>query len=133
MSNPYEKVQNQAVLSMPKEELTLMLYEGALKFCNQSIITLEQKDYVKTGEYIIKVENIIREFQLTLNRDYEISQQLDAMYDYIHRRLVDANISKDIAILEEVRELLRNLRDTWKEAVALARTQNTPAQQVAQK
>ena len=128
MNNPYEKMQNQAVYTMPKEELTLMLYEGALKFCNQAITALEQKDYIKTGEQIIKVEHIIREFQLTLNRDYEISQQLDTMYDYIHRRLVDANISKDISILEEVRELLRSLRDTWKEAIALARTQNTPPQ-----
>jgi flagellar protein FliS len=125
-NNPYEKVQNQAVFTMPKEELTLMLYEGALKYCNQAILALEKKDYVKTGEHIVKVENIIREFQLTLNRDYEISKSLDAIYDYIHRRLVDANISKEMAILEEVRELLRDLRDTWKEAIAISRAQNPP-------
>ncbi len=123
MNNPYEKLKENVLFTATKEELTLMLYEGALKFCNQAIIALEAKDIEKTSNLIIRVEDIIVEFQLTLNMDFEVSKYLASMYDYIYRRLIDANISKDIKILEEVRDLLRELRDTWKEAMKIAKQQ----------
>jgi flagellar protein FliS len=109
------------VLSASSEELTLMLYDGALKFCNQAIMAVEKKDYNKAHPLIMRVEDIIREFQITLNHSYEISKQLNVLYDYIYRRLVDANMAKDVSILNEVRDLLRDLRDTWKEAIRLSR------------
>jgi len=120
--NPYDKYRNSVVFTASKEELTLMLYDGALKFCNQAIVALENKDIERANELIIKVENIIREFQLTLDRNYDVSQYLDTMYVYIYDRLIDANIKKDISVLEEVRSYLRELRDTWKEAMKLARS-----------
>ena len=119
--NPYSKYRNNVVFTASKEELTLMLYDGALKFCNQAIIAVKNKEIARSNEMIIKVENIIREFQLTLDRNYEVSQYLDAMYAYLYERLMDANIKKDVAILEEVRDFLRQLRDTWKDAMKLAR------------
>lgn len=121
MANPYDKYKNNSVFTATKEELTLMLYDGALKFCNQAIVAVEAKDYEKANDLIIKVENIIREFQLTLNRDYEISDSLAPMYEYMHRRLIEGNIKKDNAILEEIRDLIREFRDTWKEAMKLSR------------
>ena len=123
MQNPYDKYRNNAVFTSTKEELTLMLYDGALKFCNQAIVAMESKDFAKTHELIVKVENIVREFQITLDMKYEISEQLNLIYDYLHDRLVAANMSKDTEILEEVRDHLRGLRDTWKEAMKLARQQ----------
>ena len=122
MNNPYAAIKENAVFTATKEELTLMLYDGALRFCNQAIVALEKKDYGKTNDYLIKVQNIIQEFQLTLDKRYEISAQLDSLYDYIYTRLVEANIKKDMEILEEIREHLRSLRDTWKEAMKLSRT-----------
>ena len=127
MNNPYDKYRQNSVYTATGEELTLMLYEGALKFCNQAMIALENKEYAKTNEMIIKVENIIREFQITLDKKYEISEQLNAIYDYLYARLVKANIDKDLEILEEVRSHLRELRDTWKEAMKLSRQQGAPA------
>ena len=124
--NPYDKYRNNVIFTASKEELTLMLYDGALKFCNQAIIAVENKDIARANEMIIRVENIIREFQLTLNRDYEISQYFDTMYSYIYERLLDANMKKDASILEEVRGLIRDLRDVWKDAMKLARTTSTP-------
>ena len=121
MQNPYDKYKNNAVFTATKEELTLMLYDGALRFCNQAIVALEGKDYIKTNELILKVENIVREFQITLDMKYEISSQLNLIYDYLYNRLVAANISKDAEILQEVRDHLRGLRDTWKEAMKMAR------------
>lgn len=121
--NPYDKYLENAVATASKEELTLMLYDGALKFCNQAIAALEAKDIEKAGVLIIKVEDIIREFQLTLDRKYEVSKCFDMMYEYIHRRLVEANTKKDMEILLEMRVLLREFRDTWKEAMTLAKQQ----------
>jgi flagellar protein FliS len=112
---------------MPKEEVTLQLYEGALKFANQCIIALEHNEMEKCHELNIKVQNIIREFMLTLNHDYKISKELNVMYDYIHARLIEANIQKNKEILEEVRDLVRELRDTWREAIKLARVGSAAA------
>lgn len=121
MRNPYSKYNDNKVFTASKEDLTLMLYDGALKFCNQGIIALENKDFNKANESIIRVQNIIREFQVTLNKDYEISAELDRLYDYIYRRLVQANLKKDIEILSEVRDFVRGFRDTWKQSMIEAR------------
>ncbi len=121
MENPYGKYKSNAVFTASKEELTLMLYEGALKFCNQAIMALEQKDLIKTHEYITRVEDIIEEFQASLIRKYPIAKDFDMMYDYIYRRLIEANTTKDIEILKEIRDLLREFRDTWKDAMKIAK------------
>ncbi len=120
-TNPYQKMKENAIYTTPKEELTLMLYDGALKFANQAIAAIENKDLMKANDLIIKVQNIIREFQLTLDSKFEVSGYLSNMYDYMYRRLIDANMSKDIDILTEVRDLIREFRDTWKEAMHLAK------------
>ena len=127
MQNPYDKYRSNTVFTATKEELTLMLYDGALKFCNQAVIALEEEDFAKAHGLILKVENIVREFQITLDMNYEISKQLNLIYDYLYTRLVAANMSKDVGILEEVRGHLRGLRDTWKEAMKLARQKNQTA------
>lgn len=121
MKNPYDKYSNNSIFTASKEELTLKLYEGALKFCNQAIVAVEGKDYEKANSLIIRVQNIIREFQLTLDRQYEVSNYFATMYEYIYRRLVEANLAKDVEILNEVRDLLRSFRDMWKEAMVLAK------------
>lgn len=123
-NNPYAKYQSNAINTATPEELTLMLYNGALKFCNQAMAALEHKDYMKTNRLIQKVEDIIREFQITLKPEYEISEQLNALYDYIYRTLVKANINKDMALLNEATDLIRNMRDTWKDAMKIAKQQS---------
>ncbi len=123
MRNPYAAYANNSINTAPKEELTLMLYEGAIKFMNKCIIATEKKDYVGANEANKRVQDIIREFQCTLNYDYPISKDFNALYDYIYRRLIEGNIKKDIEILNEVLDLLREFRDMWKEAMYLAKTQ----------
>ncbi|MDR1664249.1 MAG: flagellar export chaperone FliS [Clostridiales bacterium] len=119
--NPHNKVLEEAVRLASKEDLTLMLYDGAIKFCNQAVTAIEKSDAQKAHALIIRAQDIVREFQLTLERKNEIAKDFDALYAYIHRRLVDANFSKDVKIINEVLSLLRELRDTWKEAMRLAR------------
>ena len=119
--NPYSKIEDNAVYTASKEELTLMLYDGALKFINQAIDATENNEVQKANALIIRVEDIIREFQITLDFKYEISNQLNSLYDYMHRRLIEANMNKDIGIMNEVRGMLREFRDMWKEAMNTAR------------
>ena len=121
VNNPYAKYKEQSTSTASKEELTLMLYDGALKFCNQAIVAAEGNQVEKTHNLIIRVQDIIEEFQITLDRKYEVSKDFDVMYEYIHRRLIEANTKKDPAILEEIKELLREFRDTWKEAMTIAK------------
>ncbi len=127
--NPYDKMRQNAIMTTAKEDLTLMLYDGALKFANQAITALENKDYMKCNELVIRTQNIIREFQLTLNAEFEISGYFASMYEYIYRRLLEGNTAKDVTILKEARDLIRDFRDMWKEAMVLAKTSpaGTPA------
>lgn len=125
-TNPYDKYKNNSINTATKEELTLMLYDGAVKFCNQAIVAVEGKDFIKANEAIRKVQNIVREFQITLDKKHEIANQLDQLYEYIHSRLIHANIKKDLEALTEVRDHLRSLRDTWKEAMLLAKQAPAP-------
>lgn len=121
MANPYAKYQEQSVFTATPEELTLMLYDGCIKFINRAAIGIEDKNIEMTNTNIIKAQNIVRELNITLNMDYEVSKGLRPLYDYMHTRLIDANIKKDSQALEEVKELITDMRDTWKEAMKLAR------------
>lgn len=119
-SNGYAAYANNKVATASPAELTLMLYDGAIKFCNIAIMALEEKDLEKAHNNIIKVENIITEFQITLNHNYPVAKDFDAVYKYLKERLVQANVKKDKEILDEVLEHLRTMRDTWKEVMQKA-------------
>lgn len=117
MPTGYTTYQNSKVVTASPGELTLMLYEGAIKFCNVAIIGIEQKDIQKAHENILKAQNIITEFRSTLDFKYAIANEFEVIYEYLYRRLLDANMKKDTSILEEVLSHLRTMRDTWKEVM----------------
>lgn len=100
-----------------------MLYNGCIKFINQAKQFIEQKDIEKANNAIIRAQDIIQELLVTLNMGYEISKNLAALYDFMYRRLIDANISKDVEALDEVLDLVTELRDTWKEVIKKTRQQ----------
>lgn len=116
----YAQYNNSKVLTASPAELTLMLYEGAIKFCNIAIMAVEKKDVQKAHTNIVKVENIVNYLQSTLDMKYPVSQDFDRIYVYLQQRLTQANMKKDPEILNEVCEHLRSLRDTWKEVMAKA-------------
>ena len=107
----------QGVNTASPAELTLMLYDGAIKFCNIAIGALEKGDNQKANTNLIKAQKIIVEFRTTLDFKYPVAQQFDIVYDYIYRRLVEANINKDKDIAEEALKYIREMRDTWKEVM----------------
>ena len=118
--NGYAVYANNKVLTASPAELTLMLYEGAIKFCNIAIVAIEQKDIEKAHNNIRKADRIIEEFQLTLDHKYPVAEDFDKVYTYLRDRLLLANLRKDKEILEEVLTHLRTMRDTWKEVMRTA-------------
>lgn len=123
LHNAAQTYQSNQVTTATPSELTLMLYNGAIKFIKQAKSSLSEKNYSKTHEFCIKVQNILYELMSSLKQDYPISKDFSIMYDYMLRRIVEANIRKDMDILEEVEGLFVQFRDTWKEAMVLAKTQ----------
>lgn len=113
----YAQYNNSKILTASPAELTLMLYEGAIKFCNIAIMAIEKKDIQKAHNNIVKVENIVNYLQSTLNMKYPVAQDFDRIYVYLQQRLLQANMKKDPEILNEVCEHLRSVRDTWKEVM----------------
>lgn len=120
--NAYTKYNDSKILTASKPELTLMLYEGAIKFCNIAILGIEQKDIEKAHINIKKVQRIIDEFRATLDMKYPVAEDFDRVYIYLQQRLLEANIKKEKEILEEVNTHLRSMRDTWKEVMKKAHT-----------
>lgn len=116
----YAAYANNKIMTASPAELTLMLYEGVIKFCNIAIVAVEENDVQKAHNNIMKVERIIEEFQATLNHKYPVAKDFDEVYTYLLMRLKEANMKKDKEILEEVLKHLRTMRDTWKEVMRTA-------------
>lgn len=123
--NPYAAYANSKIMTASPAELILMLYDGAIKFCNIAIMGIEEKNIQKAHDNIIKVERIVKEFRDSLDHRYPVSKEFDRVYEYLIRRLHEANVKKDAAILEEVLEHLRTMRETWKEVMRLNATGQT--------
>lgn len=118
--NNFDQYKEQAVLPSKPEELTLMLYNGIIKFLNQAKLFIEQKSIEKAHNAIIRAQDIISELNITLNMDYEISNNLRSLYDFMNNRLMEANLQKDKAMIDEVLGIAEDMRDTWKEAMEKA-------------
>lgn len=119
-NNPYNEYLRNKVMTATPGELTLMLYEGAVKFGNIAIKAIEEKDVETAHANIVKVQNIIDEFRRTLDFKYPVAQDFENVYSYLSRRLIEANIHKDKEIMEEVVKHLRSMRDNWKEVMKKA-------------
>ncbi len=117
LPNAYAQYNNSKILTASPAELTLMLYDGAIKFCNIAIMGIEQKDIQKAHSNIVRVQRIIEEFRSTLDRKYPVSEDFDRVYVYLLQRLLEANLHKDPEILKEVLTHLRSMRDTWVEVM----------------
>ena len=111
--------QKNAVQTASPAKLTLMLYDGAVKFTNIAIEAIEAGDIEKAHNNIVKAQNIIVEFRSTLDMKYPVAKDFDVVYDYIYRRLVEANMKKDKDIPVEALKHIKTMRDTWREVMKL--------------
>lgn len=121
LPNAYSQYNNNKIMTASPAELTLMLYEGAIKFCNIAELAVEQKDVKKAHTNIVKVQKIVDYLRQTLDMRYEVAQDFERIYLYLGQRLIEANIKKDKSILEEVNMHLHSVRDTWKEVMRINR------------
>lgn len=115
----YAQYNNSKVLTASPAELTLMLYEGAIKFINIAEIAVEQKDIEKAHVNIVKAQKIIDYLRQTLDMKYAVAEDFERIYVYLSQRLVEANLKKDKEILEEVNMHLHAVRDNWKEVMRI--------------
>lgn len=102
-------------------ELTLMLYNGCIRFMKQAKQAIDNSNVQERTVNITKAQNIVRELQITLDFNYEISNNLNMLYDYIFRMLMEAQIKVEPVRIQECIELMSELRDTWGEALKLSK------------
>ena len=119
LRNAAQMYQQNSVNTASPAKLTLMLYDGAVKFCNIAMEAMDEGNIEKTNTNIQKAEKIIVELRVTLDMKYPVAKEFDTVYDYIYRRLVEANMQKDKEILEEALGHIKTMRDTWKEVMRL--------------
>lgn len=117
ISNPYKQYQQNSIMTASREELTMLLYNGAIKFCNQSIEAIENKNIQKAHNCNIKAQNIIIELQETLDKNYIYAKDINNIYNFIRELLMEGNITKDKEKIEQAASLIREFRDLWQQVV----------------
>ena len=121
INNKAEAYKRQQIMTATPEALTLMLYNGCLKFMQEGLDAMEKKDFEKTNTALQKAQAIISEFQVTLDMKYDISHQLFPLYEYCYNRLVEGNMKSDPEKVVEAQGIIRELRDAWAQAMKTAR------------
>jgi len=117
-ANAYNAYYDNSINTATPQKLTLMLYEGAVKFCRFAEIAIQENNIELRHINLLKVQSIIKELNLTVNRDAgEISEQLLLLYDFIQSQLIEANIENNIEKVKIVRELLEEFSKTWAQIV----------------
>ena len=119
MPNAYAQYNNNKILTASPAELTLMLYDGAIRFCNIAEIAIEMKDIQKAHNNLMKVQRIIDYLRQTLDMKYKVAEDFERIYMYLSERLIEANMKKDKEIVVEVNRHLHEVRDTWKEVMRI--------------
>lgn len=120
VANGYQKYQQNSVMTASPKDLILMLYNGAIKFCNLAIQAFEKNEVQSQHTYLLKAQDIITELEVSLDHKYEISKEIGALYAYIKELLVQANIKKDVQCVIEAKELISEFRNTWQELMKIA-------------
>jgi len=123
MNKPHQAYQNNAVNTATGAELTLMLYNGCIKFIKQAKKNIAENHIEQKNTNIQKAQNIVRELMITLDPKVEISQQFLPLYEFMLQRLTEANIQNSEAALDDVLELAVEFRDTWKQVIQKTRRQ----------
>lgn len=122
INNPYAAYQNNSVTTSTPGELTLMLYNGCLKFIQQGKKAMEQGNLEEKNTAIQKAQAIVTELMLTLDTSYPVAENMLVLYEFVNSRLIDGNIKNDPALLDEAAGIVTEFRDTWKQVIQLNRS-----------
>ena len=115
--SPYAKYQEQNTLTASPGELTLMLYDGCIKALRRGALFIGQQKMEDAHNELIRVQNILAELQSTLDMQYEVSEGLFALYDYMRMAAAGVNTTKNADAIPEIIGLLAEIRDAWQEAI----------------
>jgi flagellar secretion chaperone FliS len=117
-----------AVLTATPEQLHLMLYDGAIRFARQAAEALRQNDYETSCEKLLRAQKIITEMKSGLRPDVhpQLCEHMTGLYNFVYWRLVDANLRRDVAAIDEALEILDFQRETWRLLVEKTRTADAP-------
>lgn len=121
--NPYLKQYQQTqVQTASPEKILIMLYDGAIQFLNKAKIGIQNRNIEETHNNIVGAQRIITEFMNTLDMKSggQVAVNLFNLYEYLHHRLVQANLKKDAEMIDEVLGHLKELKSTWEEAIKIA-------------
>jgi flagellar protein FliS len=121
MNNPYAKYQNNSVNTSTPGELTLMLYNGCLKFIQQAKRAMEDNHIEEKNKSVQKAQAIISELMLTLDTSYPVAENMLILYEFANSRLIDGNIKNDSAMFDEASSIITEFRDTWKQVIQINR------------
>jgi len=125
-NNPYKRYRQTQVGTAGPLELIIMMYDGAIRFCNQAKAAIEEDNYDQANRLFKRVQDIIDELNISLNMEAgEIAANLRGLYEFINTQLFEANIKKDLKLVDQVVGLLTELRSSW------AELQHTPKPKVA--
>jgi len=116
-----------AVLTAPPEQLQMMLYDGAIRFASQAREAIEAKDIEQTHNLLTRAQRIIVEMQNGLRPEMnpDLCDRVAALYTFVYRKLIEANVNKDLQALDEALRILKHMRETW--AMLLDRLQQQRA------
>ena len=119
MANPYQKYKTTAIMSASREQILLMLYEGAIRFTKQAIISAEQNNIAERGKNILRAYDIVMELHASLDHKVggELPKQLESLYLYMMDRYTKANMTGDIESLKSCQTVLENLHQGWKQII----------------
>ncbi|WP_342537071.1 flagellar export chaperone FliS [Sporosarcina sp. FSL K6-3508] len=122
INNPYAAYQNNSVTTSTPGELTLMLYNGCLKFIQQGKMALEEGKLEEKNVAIQKAQAIVTELMLTLDTSYPVAENMLVLYEFVNSRLIDGNIKNDPALFDEALGIIKEFRDTWKQVIQVNRS-----------
>ncbi len=114
--NPYEAYKQQSVMTMTQGEMLLKLYDETIKQLNSAEIHMNEKEIEKTNQALQKAQKIINYLRATLDFQYDISNQLSALYDFFVRQIVTANVRKDVQPIKDILPMVCDLRDAFAQA-----------------
>lgn len=123
--NPYNSYKQNSIMMASREQLLLMLVDGAVKYTKIAKLSIENKDLVRAHKELIRVQDIFTELMITLDQSVgKWAKDMYRVYDFIRYELSRANIRKDVQIIEGVLPIIEDVRDTWHEADKKSKEEN---------
>ena len=122
MNQYVKQYQKSSIETASREQILIMLYDGAIQFLNKAKLAMQNKEFEAIHNNLMSAQNIIQEFINSMDREVapQLAENLISLYEYFLRRLVQANMKRQVEPIDEVLKYLKSLKATWEQAIILA-------------